>query len=699
MHSFAPRVPRPRRSLVVWLSVPFVGALLAVSLVASSAAAAVTRIEVKSTTPYADGREFGAVGRYETLRGKVYFEIDPTAPANRLIVDGTLAPRTSAGKVEFSADFEILAPVDRRKSRGTVLYDVNNRGNKLALGQFNGGADEFLMRQGYVVAWSGWIAETQPGGGRLRLSAPVARQDGRPLVGVVRAEVVVDAPTERANLAQWANQGSYSPTERGEREATLTVREREADPRRPLPRDAWRFERREIEADGECGQLPHLDLVVPGGLRPGHIYEVVYEAEGSIVQGVGMAGVRDLISFLKHERSERNPLVPHGSGSPDADPSGARDPIARAIGFGVSQSGRFLRTFLYDGFNADEQGRIVFDGVIPHVAGAGLGFFNHRFASPTRHNSQHDNHLYPADVFPFAYQDEQDPETGRTDGILRRCREQNVVPKVMHTQSSSEYWHRSGSLVHTDPASRRDATLPAEVRVYTFGGTQHGPGDGRPEGAPSRGQLIGNPADYRPLMRALLVALDAWIERGVEPPASVYPRLDQGTLADWRAARSGWKPLAGVPYPTVIQQPARTDRGPEFLEYRRTTIEPPKLLGAYDVRVPAYDDENRERGTLDLPDVAVPRGTYTSWNLRGKSLGADSELLSLAGGFVPLANNEAERRERQDPRRSLAERYRDFDDYLRQHAAAARKLAEQRYLLEEDLPRLAKSAESRREAR
>ncbi len=370
--------------------------------------------------------------------------------------------------------------------------------------------------------------------------------------------------------------------------------------------------------------------------------------------------------------------------------------MTQAIGFGVSQSGRCLRTFLYDGFNADESGRIVFDGVIPHVAGGGLGFFNHRFASPTRHNAQHDNHLYPADQFPFAYGDERDERTGREDGILRRCRAARVVPKVMHTQSSSEYWHRSGSLVHTDPSSQRDATLPAEVRVYTFGGTQHGAGGGQPDDAPGRGQLITNPADYRPLMRGLLTALDAWIRNGQEPPASVYPRIDQGTLVDWREASSGWRKILGVNYPQVIQQPALVDRGPEFREYRRSSIEPPRQLGTYDVRVPAFDAENRERGTLDLPDVAVPIGTYTSWNLRNQSIGAETELLSLAGGFIPLPRTAAQRKGQSDPRRSLAERYPNFDDYRKQHAAAAQQLVTQRYLLAEELPRLAKVAEARR---
>lgn len=351
--------------------------------------------------------------------------------------------------------------------------------------------------------------------------------------------------------------------------------------------------------------------------------------------------------------------------------------------------------FLYDGFNADERGRQVFDALMPHVAGAGLGFFNHRFASPTRHNSQHDNHLYPADVFPFAYGDEEDPFTHCTDGILRRARASRTVPKIMHTQTSSEYWHRCGSLVHTDPLGRRDAELPDEVRVYAFGGCQHGPGDGV-AGARGKGQLPANPSDYRPFMRALLTALEAWVRGDRLPPPSVYPRLADGTLAPWRETESGWRALPGVRYPEVIQQAEFLDRGPEFFSHRRITLQPPINRGDYVVRVPAYADDNTERGTLQLPSVSVPLATYTSWNLRDRTIGAEQELLSLAGGYVPLAKTAAERQAAGDPRAALLERYRDFDDYRRQYISAARELIDQRYVLPEDLPRLEAAADKNR---
>ncbi|MEX2118849.1 MAG: alpha/beta hydrolase domain-containing protein [Pirellulales bacterium] len=664
------------------LKIALAAMLLAVAAAGRPAAAEVVDVEITSRAPYADGRPFGDVGPYEQLRGTVRLAVDPRHEANRQVIDLELAPTNARGLVEFSADFEILAPADADKSNAALLYEVNNRGNRTCLGQFNGGADDFLMRQGFTIVWSGWIAEVLPGDNRLRLSAPVAGSPDEPIRGPVRAEMAPDAPAERLNIAHWANQGSYPPSPAGLDMATLTWRLREKDPRVLIPRGQWNLVQTAVEADGQRSQLPRIDLVLAGGFEPGYIYELVYEAEGPIVQGLGLAGIRDLVSWLKYEQVGNDLLRT----------AGGKLAIRYAYGFGTSQSGRCLRMFLYDGFNADEQGRQVFDGVMPHVAGGGLGFFNHRFASPTRHNGQHDNHLYPADMFPFAYGDQIDPFTGRTDGILRRARASGTVPKVMHTQSSSEYWHRAGSLVHTDPLGEHDAELPPEVRVYTFGGTQHGPGSGV-AGPRGNGQLPANPSDYRPLIRALLLALDAWVRDGREPPASRYPRLSDDTLRSWQQDQSGWLALPAVRYPEVIQQPEFLDRGPEFERYRRATIEPPLNRGQYIVKVPGYGADNNELGTLLLPSIAVPVATYTSWNLRHRSIGAEQELLGLSGGYIPLARTAGERQAQGDPRAALAQRYRDFEDYRRQFMAAAERLAAERFLLAEELPRFEAAAE------
>jgi hypothetical protein len=591
-------------------------------------------------------------------------------------VDLQLAPRNSNGRVEFSADFVMILPVDRSKLNGALFYEVNNRGGPTAPRLVDGEADDFLLRQGFVFLWSGWIAETQPGGGRVTMTAPVPLENGKPLIGIVRNEFIVDRAAAKASVSHRANQGSYRPSVKGEKTATLTMREREADERQPVARDQWKLIVTDVEADGQRGQLPLVEIEVAGGLKPGWIYEVVYEAEGSLVQGVGLAGIRDVVSFLKYDQSEKNPLIN----------SGGKPLMNRAIGFGTSQSGRCLRHFLWEGFNADEQGRQAFDGVIPHVAGGGLGSFNHRFASPTRTNGQHEEHSFPADYFPFTYGETKNPLTGKADSILGRSRATKTVPKVMHTQSSSEYWHRSGSLVHTNPLAVRDNEVPPEVRIYTFGGTQHGSGNGVP--APTaNGQIANTPADYKPLLRALVVAMDQWIKEGMEPPPSVYPKISDGTLVAWKQMESGWPAIPGVNCPTVIHEPKHYNRGPEWETKGIATIEPPKLQLRFHVKVPAFGPDGNELGSLMHPAVAVPIGSYTGWNLRSEAIGAPGELLSLAGGFIPFAKTAADRKASGDPRPALLERYKDFADYRARYQTAAEKLVAERYLLPEDLPR------------
>jgi hypothetical protein len=670
------------------------GALLLLLPMAARAHAAVARIEILERRPYAEGREFEGVGAYERLLGRAHFAVDPQLAANQGIVDLKLAPRNAQGLVEFSADLEILAPVDPARCNGTLLYDVNNRGRRMMLRMFNDEADDFLMRRGYVVAWCGWLAEVLPlddenlpGEKLLRLDAPVARAGDRPLTGLVRAEVMTDLPqpVTRFSLGNRPVIGGYPPAPQALQSATLTMRLRESDDRVPIAREQWRIEVTEMSAPGNQHCLPLVELVIPAGIRAGYIYELVYEAQDPVVQGLGLAAIRDLVSLLKYEDGEANPLSTRGA-----------SPIERAIGFGISQSGRCLRVMAYEGFNADEQGRKVFDGIIPHVAGGGLGFFNHRFAQPTRYASQHTDHLFPCDMFPFAYDVQRDPLGEREDGLLVRARKAGVVPRIMHIQNSAEYWHRDGSLVHTDPLGQRDAPIPDEVRIYAVGGAQHGWGNDSPD-VRGDGQQPENPTDYRPALRALLAALDDWIRTGREPPPSRYPRIDDGTLVDFHAQHTGWKPLPGVIYPRVVQRAELLDFGAGFHALREITQHPPRRLGEYGVLVPACDATNNERGMLLLPAVAVPVATYTGWNLRRREVGAETELLSLKGSYIPLPRTKIERLAAGDPRPSLEELYDDAKTYLRRFEEAAHKLVAERYLLEEDVPRLLDRAQRNRE--
>ncbi len=645
-----------------------------VPTLAATASAEVIRLDILSREPVEAVP--GQVGAYERLRGRVVYAIDPDHPANRAVVDLGLAADNGEGRVEFYGDIEILAPRDLSLAQPTILYDINNRGRRLW------GTQPFFLRHGYVTVWSGWIAQVRPDPSLLRLEAPVALgEDGVPVTGTVRAEMIAEAPTDRLTISD-RGQLAFEPVVNSLADATLTRRARERDAPELIPREQWELilTRRPRE---EGSGLIEADLRLDGGFEPGVIYELIYEARGSVVQGAGFAAIRDVVSFLRYDESAMNPL--RGAGG---------RPIAqRVIGEGRSQSGRALRTFLYEGFNADEEGRVVFDGAMPVISGGGQGFFNHRFASPTRTATAHRGHLYPVDVFPFTYGEETDPFTGRTDSILRRARADGVAPKVMHLDTSSEYWHRSASLVVTDPSGSRDTEVPDDVRVYVFGGSQHSPAGGPSD----RGQLAPNPNVYQPFLEALFLAMDRWLTDGTPPPPSVHPRIADGTLAGWQADKAGWQALPGVRYPASIQQPDVVDYGDAFASERRIDNHPPVRPGErYGVGVPAYGEDDNELGVLRMPAVAAPVATYTSWNLRAAAIGQPGALLGLAGGIIPFPKTRADREASGDPRLSIEERYAAFDDYLAQTMRAAEALVAEGYLLDEHLAGVETRAEANR---
>ncbi|MBI1346011.1 hypothetical protein GC163_06955 [bacterium] len=651
---------------------------------AKPVSAELVRFEITDRQVVAEGQSFGERGSYERIRGRVYYELDPALPQNQAVVDLSLAPRNARGRVEFWADLDVLTPADPTQANGAILYDVNNRGNKLALRMFNDGGGNnptapsdfghgFLMRHGFTLVWSGWDGELLPGGDRLRLAAPMAKSEDGPITGFVRCEVVVDSQTNRAPL-NWANHGSYRPTVHGLETATLTVREKPGDRRPVLPRSQWAITVEDVSSDVPT-QLPKMELTVEGGLQPGLLYEVIYEAQDPLVMGVGLAAVRDLMAAMKAGTGDHNPFLIDGQSY-----------LNRAHGFGVSQSGRFLREFLWSGFNQSETGTRVFDGLMPHVAGGGLGSFNHRFAQPTRHGSQHDHHDYPPDRFPFAYELQRDPFTGLEDGLMVKALATDTAPKLMHTQSAAEYWTRGGSLPHTDPLGTQDASPPENVRFYTFGGTQHGP-SGYPPGY-GVGMNKANPADYRPFLRALLLSLDRWVLSDVAPPASRNPRIDAQTLVKFAQQSTGFPQIPGVAYPQVIHAPLCLDRGPRWETERIIDRKIPKIIGEYTPLVPHCDADGNDQACLLPLEVAVPVATYTGWNIRRHSAGAGGELVSLTGSMILFPRTPGDRITSSDPRLSVVERYGNAEGYLKVFSAYCDSLMADGYLLPEDAERL-----------
>ncbi|MBZ5610739.1 MAG: hypothetical protein LAP38_20950 [Acidobacteriia bacterium] len=623
--------------------------LLLVPLVSALSFAAVTRVEITERGDVLQGAAFGPAGAYERVAGKVYFAVDPKLAPNRIIADIDLAPRNAEGKVEFSADLYMLRPREAAKGNGTALVEISNRGGKGLLGMFDLAAgssdprapadfgDDFLLEQGFTLVWIGWEFDVPPGPRLMHLYAPVATDNGKPITGLVRSEWEGDKRVTTISLGD-RNQVAYPLADPNAPENRMYVRDTVAGERRTIARDKWTF-----------SDATHVTM--ESGFEPGKIYEVVYQAKDPVLAGLGPAAVRDLASYLKFGGAE-TPL------------SDEQKTTKRALAFGVSQSGRFLRTFLYDGFNQDEKNRRVFDGVWAHVAGAGRGSFNARFAQPSRDGHPFLNVAYPVDLAPFT----------DDDGLLKKAAQANVVPKIFYSNGSYEYWGRSASLIHTTQDGKQDAAIARDTRIYFFAGSQHGNGSIPPRSVEAQNQASVN--DYRDSMRALLVAMQAWLKDGTEPPTSEYPRIGKDQLV--AASALAFPKLADLHLPRIKREAYRLD----------FSVEPPRVGAAFPTLVPQVDLDGNETSGIKMPEIAVPLASNTGWNLRSKTIGAPDELYSMVGSWIPFPVNRTERENRRDPRMSIEERYKSKRDYLELITAAAQKLVSRGLLLDRDVAKL-----------
>ncbi len=618
--------------------------LVSIFVAAAISQAAVTRVEITQRADY-------PVANYEQIAGKVYFAVDPKLPANRIITDIDLAPRNAKGLVEFSADLYVLKPRNAAKSNGTALVEIPNRGGKGLLEMFDlaSGSDQgdpLLLNEGYTLVWIGWQFDVQDRDGLLKLHAPVIQG----LTGVVRSEIVVDRRSTQASLAD-RTQIPYAIADPDS--ATLTVRDRATAPRTAIARNQWKF-----TADGH-------DVEYAAGFEPGRIYEVLYTGKDPAVVGLGPTAIRDYVSYIKQQGEAK-----------------------RTIAFGRSQTGRFLRTFLYYGFNADEQGRKVFDGVWAHIGGAGRGSFNHRFAQPSRDGHPLLNFFYPTDIFPFT--DEAETDDGITDGLLARAQKDHVVPKIFYTNGSYEYWGRAASLIHTTLDGKKDAAPAPDTRAYFIAGTQH-----VANVAPARTvtQNLSNPTDYRFAMRALLVAMNDWVSNGTTPPESRIPHVGKDDLAAPSAL--AFPKIPGIALPKDPGYAWHMDFGPDFRTKGIVTFDPPKVGKPFPILVPQVNTDGNETAGIRLPEVAVPLATYTGWNLRDPKAGSPDVIYNMVGSMIPFAKTRAEREKSGDPRLSIAERYTSRPEYVRKVEAAAQPLVRDRLLLERDVTRVSGKAGDR----
>ena len=622
---------------------------IGVLLLSCTAAAAVRSVEITERTPVLQGA-------YERVAGRVHFAMNPRLAANQIVCDLDLAERNPAGEVESTADFYVLQPTDHAKSNNTILFEVSNRGGKGMLNRFTfaRGAsdfgDEWVMRQGFTLMWLGWEWDIPASNANaLHFTAPHYRP-GTPREGLVRAEYTA----EKSGTTMPLGDRAQDAIPIGKAIALYVRSGTDAAPR-PIAADKY-----SVASDERSIQMP-------AGFEAGMLYEFVYQGKDPVVAGAGLAAVRDFISFLKYG-GEANGWT------------GLRPDAKLAIGFGISQSGRWLREFLYDGFNADESGRRVFDGVWADVAGAGRGSFNFRYAQPSRDGWPYLNVFYPTDLFPFTDTPETDPVTGKSAGLLDRARAAHAQPKLFFTNDSSEYWGRIASLIHVTADGRHDAAISPDTRIYFMAGVQH-----FPRSLPLTKQntrFTINVVDHRPVQRALLAALEAWVKDGVAPPPSVYPKLAEGQLTSLDHLKfPALESVSVPPHPRVAR---RLDFGPEFLTHGVVLQEPPRVTGAFPVLVPQVDADGIDLGGVRLPEVSVPLATLTGWNLRDAQRGAPAEIAEFYGSTFPFLKTREARTTAHDPRPSIAERYPSREEYLKRVDAAADDLIGRRFLLPQD---------------
>ena len=603
----------------------------------------VTRVEITARS------DVGSSG-YEKIVGRIHFAIDPKDPRNAVIADVGRAAVNAAGRVEFSSDLYLLRPKAPGAGNGAALVEVSNRGGRSAIVSFNRGGsrdpksetdlgDRFLQRQGFTLVWVGWEFDVPSTSGLMRIAVPVAIDAGSVITGKVHGKFTVSSRVEDYEVTDLA---AYPPSNPPGTAREL-ARHTPGGGRSVIPPDQWR--------------LRGHTVVLPGGFEPGAEYEISYAAANPPIAGLGFAALRDTTSWLKN-----------GSDSPAS--------VRHAYAFGSSQSGRFLRDFLYHGFNTDEHDRQVFDGVLAHIAGAARINLNQRWSVPRELGT------YSVTGFPFADTAQTDPVSGAREGLLENPRVRHA-PKIFYNNTAVEYWGggRVAALVHTDPAGTKDIPLPGNVRFYAFAGTQHGPAKFPPP-APTTAQQRANPVDFWWTMRALLPAMHRWVKDGTPPPASAYPTFRDGTLV--RAAAVDFPAIPDVASPRALRGGARIVN--PFLPRGGGAGAPLPLL------VSQVDADGNERGGIRLPDVAVPLATYTGWNFRAPATGAPDELVSLAGSWIPFPATREAREAAGDPRQSIAERYASRADYLAKYQAAAEDLARRGLLLTDDVAQVVKRA-------
>ncbi len=636
----------------------------------------ITGFAVKERVLLGQGATFGDAGSYETLVGRIDYALDPIHPLNARVTDVEYGV-SSDGLVHYSADVVIVKPVDVGRGNGTLLYHVVNRGNFdtrvlnseswAEIASSPCGSSERmgrLMKQGYTVVFSGWQADLVREE-HLRLFVPEAVREGKPISGEVLAEfpgVTGDSVAYLGHPQDWLKIYSVAT------EFPVEMRSHDdySDPGQVIEPQRWSFAR--LDQSGKP-QPDKRYVYFAEGFESGKIYTLRYRTSDSPLMGLCFPAVRDLVTFLCGS-NRMNPLL-NESGE---------CPITHRLAYGSSQCGRFLRDYLYQGFNRSLENKRVFDGVFANVPGCRVGFFNYRHAQPARAWG-----FFPNFDFPFTDLRTTDPVTGEAGGILDNLPE-TFQPKIFYVHHSGEYWSSGAALTHVTLEEQEDVALPDNVRIYSLSGTAHGfapLSNGHPVEMPDY-LLPFNPNPTYLVENPLLEALADWVVSGKGPPPSSYPRIDCQELA----------PVEGFVFPAVpeITAPKIVDVHPRFdwgPRYRQGIIDNPlpRIGELYTVLVPTVDSDGNEVAGIRTPHVEVPVASYTGWNFPSDWFqGASRTCASrLSGAWLPFSASKAERIARADNRLSLEERYHSVDEYLGRLRKAAEDLISRRLMFKEDL--------------
>ena len=583
---------------------------------------AVESLHVNTVYPHADNR-------YEWVEATVNFAVDPELLANERIVDLELAPRDEDGLVRFDADLKLLRPVDG--GNGKLMFIVPNRGVPTLAPWLKNG---FLLERGYTIASCGWQWDVQRGAGILGHDGASGRRGPR-----LHASGMAFGQRRRCPPPQLHGAGDRRAARRRRGDVHLhrLPDRRHQRPRGDPdgadipgcrghhdPRENWRF-------------TDETHLVLDGGFKAFHWYELVYRTTQAPVAGAGLLAIRDIVSHLRTEG------------------------IEHAFAYGVSQAGRLLRQFLTDGLNVDESGMTVFDGVFSEFASASTGEFNHRYAQPAIAQV-----TGFGNTAPFAASE-----------LLARQRELGCVPKTMFINSATEYWYSGGALLHVDPFTGRDLPEDPDVRTYLLASTDHFGSSKLKNASPTANPV--HHLDVTPVNRALFVALEEWVCEGVEPPQSKVPRTSDGTAVARKEILSVFS-HTNAPDPSALPYTRQIDLGPDA--DRGIGTWPVKQGESFVDLVSAVDADGNEVAGIRLPAVAAPLAAYTGWNPRRHIEELPDVLYERVGSKLAFPPG----------RPSVTERYPSREDYVAAARAAAESLVAERFMLADEIESVVKKA-------